>query len=287
MTNKLANKLIIIRGAGDIATGTIHKLWRSGFQLLVLEAAHPSAIRRQVSVCEAVYHGEAVVEDLSACLIRPAYLDRQSLEQEMNRCYLENRVPVLVDPEGESIWRLKPKVVIDAILAKRNLGTNMQMAPLTIALGPGFCAGEDVHFVIETMRGHNLGRIIESGFAMPDTGVPGMIAGYDRQRVMHAPAAGKIRLLSEIGSYVEQGDTIALILSEAGEEIPVLASISGLLRGLITDGFPVSEGLKIADIDPRRDEYENCFTISDKARCIAGSVLELICGALWTEDREQ
>ena len=157
------------------------------------------------------------------------------------------------------------------------------MAPLTIALGPGFAAGSDVHAVIETMRGHNLGRIITQGYAQPNTGIPGKIGGYAAERVIHASHAGVIRCLRAIGDYVQQGETIACIESPDGSH-PVPASITGLIRGLIRDGFEVPRGFKIADIDPRREEYANCFTISDKARCIAGSVLELVCAHVVKQD---
>ena len=150
------------------------------------------------------------------------------------------------------------------------------MAPLTVALGPGFEAGRDVHAVIETMRGHQLGRIIRSGFAQANTGIPGKIAGFAAERVIHAEHTGILRNICAIGDYVQQGEAIAQIETDEGV-FPVPASITGLIRGLIRDGFPVTKGFKIADIDPRREEYANCFTISDKARCIAGSVLELVC----------
>lgn len=198
---------------------------------------------------------------------------------QLHQAWDEEKVPVLVDPEGESIRLLKPKVVVDAILAKKNLGTKKDMAPLTIGLGPGFTAGEDVDVVIETKRGHNLGRIIRQGSAYPNTGIPGIIGGYGAERVMHAPAAGILKNRSKIGDIVEAGQVLAVIEGEAGTtEVP--ATINGLLRGLIRDNYPVTKGFKIADIDPRKEELANCFTISDKARCIAGSVLEVICGAL-------
>ena len=201
------------------------------------------------------------------------------LEQEMERIWKKDGVPVLVDPAGLSIEALRPAVVVDAILAKKNLGTTKEMAPLVIALGPGFTAGEDVDVVIETKRGHNLGRVIRSGSAVPNTGIPGIIGGYGKERVMHAQAEGILRNAASIGDIVEARAVIAEIETENGT-VPVEASLSGLLRGLIRDGYPVTKGFKIADIDPRKEELQNCFTISDKARCIAGSVLEAICGEL-------
>lgn len=275
--------LIVVRGAGDLATGTIHRLKKAGFRLLVLEAEHPAAIRRQVALSEAVYAGSARVEDVEAVRMDVDLAEKKNrkelLEQEMEQIWKKDGVPVLVDPAGLSIAALRPAVVVDAILAKKNLGTTKEMAPLVIALGPGFTAGEDVDVVIETKRGHNLGRVIRSGSAVPNTGIPGIIGGYGKERVMHAQAEGILRNAASIGDIVEARAVIAEIETENGI-VPVEASLSGLLRGLIRDGYPVTKGFKIADIDPRKEELQNCFTISDKARCIAGSVLEVICGEL-------
>ena len=259
--------MIIVRGAGDISTGSIYRLFRAGFPVLALETDHPSAIRRKVAFSEAVYDGTATVENLTAVRIGDA--------EEAEAVLAEGRVPLLVVPAGESIRRLKPDVVVDAILAKKNLGTSMGMAGLTIALGPGFEAGKDVHYVIETMRGHDLGRIISKGAAAPNTGVPGIIGGFGAERVIHAPAAGVFRLRREIADEVRAGETIGSVES-GGEEIPVKTQIAGILRGVLRDGYPVTGGFKLADVDPRLEEKKNCFTISDKARCIAGSVLELV-----------
>ncbi len=260
----LCEELIVVRGGGDIATGTIHRLWRSGFRVLVLELPNPSAIRRRVAVSEAMFQGSTEVEGMRAVRIEcPAELDA---------VLLRNEVPVLQDPAGESISRLRPSVLVDAILAKRNCGTTRGMAPLTIALGPGFTAGVDADFVIETQRGHDLGRIITEGSAAQNTGVPGLIAGQGALRVIHAPESGCIHNRCEIGDIVREGELLATI-----GETEVRASLSGVLRGIIRDGYPVEQGLKIADIDPRISEQKNCSTISDKSRCIAGSVLELLC----------
>ena len=263
--------MIIVRGAGDISTGTIHRLFRAGFPVLALETDHPSAIRRQVAFSEAVYDGTATVEDVTAVRIGDAAEACRILEQ--------GQVPLLVDPAGSAIWRLKPDAVVDAILAKKNLGTTMDMAGLTIALGPGFEAGKDVHYVIETMRGHDLGRIISSGCAAPNTGIPGIIGGYGAERVIHSPAAGVFRLQRKIGDEVQAGEPIGSIRS-GNEEIQVCTKIAGILRGIIRDGYPVTKGFKLADVDPRLEEKKNCFTISDKARCIAGSVLELVTASM-------
>ena len=250
------DSLMIVRGGGDLATGTIHRLWSAGLRVLVLETEHPAAIRRQVSLCEAVYEGETTVEGLRAVRI--------SKQEEAEAVWAQNAVPVLIDPKGESIRTLKPDVVVDAILAKKNLGTTREMAPLTIALGPGFTAGQDVDVVVET-----------------NTGVPGVIGGYAAERVLHSSAQGIFRDLHAIGDFVEAGEAIAKVETPEGEEVLVKTQIAGILRGLLRDGYPVVPGFKVADVDPRKTELENCFLISDKARCIAGSVLELVVVQLW------
>ena len=259
--------LIIVRGGGDLATGTIYKLKKSGFPVLILEVKNPSAIRRNVAFSEAIYQGQQTVEDMTC-------FRADSLQQAENFLQ-EDKLTILVDPKGEAIAKLKPVAVVDAIIAKRNLGTSKTMAPITVALGPGFVAGEDVDAVVETKRGHNLGRVIWSGSAAPNTGVPGLIGGFGKERVMHSPAQGILKNVKKITDTVMKGEVIAVI--ETGSDmVPVEASLDGILRGLIRDGYPVTKGFKIADIDPRSEEYENCFTISDKARCIAGGVLEAI-----------
>lgn len=259
----MINDKVIVRGGGDIASGTIQKLYRSGFKVLVLETERPTAIRRNVAFSEAVYEGETVVEDVKAVLVKDM--------SEIVRAWEDDFIPVAVDMEGKLIDIIKPYVVIDAILAKKNLGTNINMAPITIALGPGFCAGRDVNVVIETMRGHNLGRLIFNGFAMENTGIPGIIAGYAKERVIYSSCDGIIKNIKKIGDIVDKGEVIATV----GDE-DVKANIPGLLRGIIRDGTSVYKGLKIADVDPRLKEIENYNSISDKARCIGGGVLEAI-----------
>ena len=259
--------LIIVRGGGDLATGTIYKLKKCGFPVLILEVANPSAIRRNVAFSEAVYQGSQTVEDMT-CYLADSPASAKAMLQ-------EGKLVVLVDPEGNSIHQLKPLAIVDAILAKKNLGTKKSMAPITVALGPGFTAGIDVDAVIETKRGHNLGKVLRTGSAAPNTGIPGIIGGYGKERVIHSPAAGILRNRTKITDTVSIGDIIAVVETENGS-IPVEATLSGILRGLIRDGYPVTKGFKIADIDPRTDEYQNCFTISDKARCIAGGVVEAI-----------
>lgn len=257
------DNLIIVRGGGDLASGVIHKLFRSGYRILILECAAPSAIRRKVSFCDAVYDGTAAVEGVVSRKI-----------DNLNECetvWSKGEIPLLIDEKGNSILSFHPEVVIDGILAKKNLGTSREMAPVTIALGPGFEAGKDVDYVVETKRGHQLGRIIEKGCAIPNTGIPGMVGGYGKERVIHSPAPGIIRNQAEIADFVKKGQVIAMV-----EDVPVIASLTGVLRGIIHDGYQVFQGMKIADIDPREEEMQNCFTISDKARCIAGGVLEIL-----------
>lgn len=261
------DNLIIVRGGGDLATGTIYKLYQCGFPVLVLETEKPSAIRRNVAFSEAVYQGTQTVEGLTCTLA-------SSLSEAEERLKM-GKLTMLVDPAGTSIDLFRPLIVVDAILAKKNLGTRRDLAPVTVALGPGFTAGVDVDAVVETKRGHNLGRVLYSGAAAPNTGIPGIIGGYGKERVIHSPAAGILRNAAKITDTVEKGQVIAYVETENGK-ISVYATLTGLLRGLIRDGYPVSQGFKIADIDPRLDEYNNCFTISDKARCIAGGVLEAI-----------
>ena len=271
--------LIICRGGGDLATGIVHRLFRAGFPVLVLETDSPAAIRRQVSFSEAVYDGTATVEGVTAERIASA--DRAAVDHVLEA----GRVPLLVDPEGSSIPLLKPDIVVDAIIAKKNLGTAKEMAPLVIGVGPGFTAGEDVDLVVESMRGHNLARIFTTGSALPNTGIPGNIGGFTKERVLHAETAGYMKNIRQIGDIVEKGEEIARIYEKmtedgtfSGSYVSVEASISGIIRGLIREGYHFQKGFKIADIDPRESELVNCFTISDKARSIGGSVLEAVCG---------
>lgn len=260
---KISECLVIVRGGGDLATGTIHCLLSCGFKVLVLETGQPTTIRRLAAFSEVMYEKDTIVEGIRAKCV--------ASEDEMNLCWSSGVLPVVRDPEGIWIHKLKPQVVVDAIIAKKNLGTKIDMAPLVIGLGPGFCAGTDVHIVIETMRGHSLGRILRHGSAIPNTGVPGVIAGVSKERVIHAPYAGVMHEKAAIGDIVRKGEIIACI-----DQMPVYATIDGVLRGLLHGGLTVPKGFKIADIDPRISEKENCITISDKARTIAGGVLQAI-----------
>ncbi|WP_373601096.1 selenium-dependent molybdenum cofactor biosynthesis protein YqeB [Paraclostridium bifermentans] len=261
----MTNKLIIVRGAGDIATGVIHKLNRCGFNVLALEVEKPLSIRRNVCFSEAIYEGEVIIENVKCKFIKS--------KDELSEAFNLGKVCVAIDPEGHFINELKPKVVIDAIIAKRNLGTHINMAPITIGLGPGFSAGKDVDFVIETMRGHDLGRVIDKGIAIKNTGIPGSINGVSSERVIYSKESGIINNICNIGDVVKKNQVIATI-NKGNTIIEIKATIDGVLRGIIRNKSKVNKGLKIADIDPRIDEIKNCDTISDKARCIAGGVLE-------------
>ena len=271
---------VIVRGGGDLATGTAHRLHREGCRVLILETKRPACIRRQVSFCEAVYEGSMEVEGVTAVRMDGSWdLAHQGLEhteelkKEVEKVWAEGKIPVLVDPAGRSIENLHPDVLVDAILAKKNLGTTKEMAPLTIGLGPGFTAGQDVDVVIETMRGSTLGKIYREGSAIPNTGVPGMVAGYSKERVIHAPGSGTFQPEKAIGDLVAKGDVLGFLMPD---HIPVTASMPGLLRGMIREGYPVTKGLKIMDIEPRIGERDLCFQISDKAKKIGDSVYQVI-----------
>ena len=256
------SEIICIRGAGDIATGVIQKFVRSGYRVLALEMDQPTAIRCQAALSAAMVKGEMQVEDIRAKRV-------EGLGKAIEKCWEQGIVPIIADREGKSIPIIKPLAVIDAILAKRNLGTHHKMAPITIGLGPGFSAPEDVDIVIETMRGHNLGRIIRKGQAIPNTGIPGEIGGQSSLRVIHAPETGKVKHFTHIGKWVEQNQPVI----QVGLTV-IRSPFSGMVRGLIAEGTRVERGLKIADIDPRRLEPKACCQISDKARCIGGAALE-------------
>jgi xanthine dehydrogenase accessory factor len=253
--------LIIVRGAGDIASGVIQKLHRCGFPVVALEVEKPSFIRRRVCFGEAIYDGSMEIEGS-----RARYA--MDTEEAMNICR-GGEIAVLIDSQGKSIERLKPMAVVDAILAKKNCGTSRKMAPITIGLGPGFEAGTDVDIAVETMRGHDLGRLIFKGKPQENTGVPGVVGGYGRERVIYSECEGIIVNKRKIGDIVERGDVVATV----GETV-VRAPLGGVIRGLIRSFYRVKKGLKIGDIDPRKEQVKNCFTISDKARNIGGAVLE-------------
>jgi xanthine dehydrogenase accessory factor len=255
--------VVLIRGAGEMASGVAHRLHRSHFKVCMLEILHPVAVRREVSFCEAIYEGEKEVEGVRAKFI--------SKPEEIHSVWREGIIPILVDPEGEKTRRfIEPDVLVDAIMAKKNLGTHIKKAPLVIGLGPGFYAGQDVHVVVETNRGHDQGRVILKGTAEPDTGTPGNIGGYTVERVLRTMKKGIFHPQKSIGDRINKGSVVAVV-----DDFPVMAKISGIVRGLIREGVEVKKGMKVGDIDPR-GKREFCFTISDKARAIGGGVLEAI-----------
>ncbi len=252
--------LTVIRGAGDLATATGRRLHLCGFRVVHLEIARPAAIRRAVAFASAVYDGRITVEDVTA-LLAPDEPGARALIS-------EGHVAVLVDAEAKCLASLEPVLVVDAVLAKRNLGTSRWMAPCVVALGPGFTAGVDAHAVVETCRGHDLGRVYVTGTALPDTGIPGPIGGFGAERVLRAPRDGSFRTQRSIGDAVRAGEIVAEV-----EGVEIRASIAGVLRGLLHPGLEVHAGQKVGDVDPR-GERGLCFTISDKANAVAGGVLE-------------
>jgi len=255
--------LVLIKGAGDLATGVALRLYRSGFPVVMTELAEPLTVRRGAAFGEAVFTGQQIVEEVAARLAPDAATARQLLES--------GAIPVLVDPDAAWRQELQPEALVDAVMAKRNTGTTLADAPFVIALGPGFAAGRDCHAVIETNRGHRLGRVIWQGAAEPDTGVPGEVGGNLRsERVLYAPATGILTATIEIGDVVSTGQLIASV-----EGYEIRAAFPGVLRGLVHPGVRVEAGMKIGDVDPR-GERSHCFTASDKALAIGGGVLEAI-----------
>lgn len=261
------SETIIVRGGGDLATGIIWRLHRVGYRVICLEAPLPTVIRRPVSAAEAVFEGQSRVEGLRFQLLPTGIFPVTA-----------RTVPVWVDPQGESIADLAPDIVVDAIMAKRKTGTHSAMAPKVIAIGPGFVAGEDVHCVVETLRGHSLGRVLYRGAAAPNTGVPGVIGGESDRRIVRAPHEGRLRPMRKIGDVVAAGDVLGYV-----GETPVMAAIGGLLRGLIHPSVPLKPKMKIGDIDSRNEEG-SWLTISDKAMAVAGGVLEAILADLPKKD---
>jgi len=262
-SRKIEDLIILIRGAGEMASGVAHRLHQSHFKICMVEIPHPLAVRREVSFCEAIYEGEKEVEGVLATLI--------SKPQEITSTWGKGKIPLLIDTDGKKTRSfLKPEVLIDAIMAKKNLGTQINDAPLVIGLGPGFTTEKDVHIVIETNRGNNLGKVILNGTAEPDTGIPGEVGGYTLERLLRTMKQGIFRPHKSIGERVSKGSVVAVV-----DDFPVIAKISGVVRGLLRDGIEVKKGMKVGDIDPR-GKKEFCFTISDKARAIAGGALEAI-----------
>jgi len=267
MTETIKELIIAIKGAGEMATGLAWRLFQSNFKnIFMMEIENPMAVRRRVSFCEVIHDdkidGKIIVEGVEA---------KKALQpDDFQTAWDSSCIPVIVDPDWISIKAIRPHVVVDAIIAKKNLGTNLSEAPLVIGLGPGFEAGRDVHMVIETNRGHNLGRIILNGCAEPNTGAPGNINGYTKKRVLRSPCSGIFKSSLTIGTLVKQNNVVGHV-----DRKPVVAQIDGVLRGQIRNNTMVTEHLKIGDIDPRGNR-QHCTTISEKARAIGGSVLEAI-----------
>jgi selenium-dependent molybdenum hydroxylase system protein, YqeB family len=260
---------ILIKGAGEMATGVAVRLYRAGFtSLLLLETDKPLAVRRAVSFCEAIYDGKQEVEGIPA--------ERLESRGELEKIWSRRAVAVMADPGWSALSWFSPRVCVDAVIAKRNLGTHLEDAPLVVAMGPGFAAGQDAHCVVETNRGHNLGRIFRTGSAEANTGVPGAIGGFTTERVLRAPTDGVVEQCREIGESVQAGDVVCRV---TGLDVP--AAIAGVVRGCIRSGIQVRNGVKLGDIDPRNNRLY-CFTVSEKARALGGSVLEAICADLFT-----
>lgn len=254
--------LILIKGAGDIATGIAVRLKNAGMQVVMTEIAIPTTVRRSVAFSRAVYEGSAVVENITAKLV----LDFAQIPAILQR----DEIPVLIDPRCEVLKSIHFDAVVDSILAKKNLSTDPTQAPVVIGVGPGFSVPQDCHCVIETQRGHDLGRCIYQGCAAKNTGIPGEIGGYTVERLLRAPCDGIFHPILAIGDAVKAGQTVAMV-----DDQPVTAQIDGIVRGLLQDNVPVKAGMKSGDIDPRGC-YEHCFTVSDKARAVGGGALEAI-----------
>ena len=254
--------LILIRGGGDLASGIAVRLVKSGFQVVITELPEPLTVRRAVSFAEAVDEKRVQVEGVTGeFVLQPG---------EIKRVLQSGAVPVLVDPDLTFLDQIQPDVVVDARMLKTAPGAGKELATLVIGLGPGFVADENCHAVIETNRGHHLGRVIWSGPPQKDTGIPGEVGGYGSARVLRAPITGKVQTGAQIGDRVKQGAMIALVGDQA-----VFAPFDGILRGLIKSGSVVDEGTKIGDVDPR-DDPTIWSQISDKSRAIGGAVLEAI-----------
>lgn len=254
--------MVLIKGAGDLATGIAYRLKKSGFDVVMTEIHKPTTVRRTVAFSQAVFDNEIAIEGIKGIKVN-----------NINEIYEEIRegnIPIIIDEKAEVIKELRPDVVVDAIIAKKNLGTSIEDAPIVIGVGPGFEAKVDCHLVVETKRGHYLGKVIEEGSAIPNTGVPGNIGGYTKERIIRASSNGKIKPVVAIGDFVKKGDIVAYI-----DGVEVLAEIDGIVRGMLQEGIEVFKGMKSGDIDPRC-EKDHCFTISDKARSIGGGVLEAI-----------
>lgn len=275
ITSSIHYPLVALKGAGDLATGVMHRLVLAGFPVLATELPEPTVVRRTVSFAEAVYSGKMTVEGITARLA--------DSPEAITTLLANHQIPILIDPDGTVFQQLHPTVLVEATLSKHNSGITLRDAPIVVALGPGYEAGRDVHAVVETNRGHNLGRVYYQGKAEPNTGVPGAIGGYTRERLLKAACAGKLYGVHQIGDMVQADEIVAHIHAATcpgtpctcQQPVPVKTAIPGVLRGLLRDGLTVTPGFKVGDIDPRAAP-EHCFSISDKSRAIGGGVLEAI-----------
>jgi xanthine dehydrogenase accessory factor len=253
--------LVMVKGGGDLGSGVTVRLFRSGFPVVITELPQPMVVRRTVAFAEAVYTGETAIEGLVA--------RRVDRVEHIWPTLKEGQIPVIIDPEAHVVQERRPTVLVDAIVAKRNTGTKLSDAPIVIALGPGFEAGVDAHAIVETNRGHNLGRVLWSGRAEPNTGIPSPVDGYTEERVLRAPVGGVVSVANKtIGEFVQNDEVVAWV-----DGTPVIATVSGVLRGLINEGIKVGKGVKLGDIDPR-GQPDYCFTTSDKVLAVGGGVLE-------------
>ena len=268
--------LVIVRGGGELASGTIHALYRAGFKVLVLEQKQPSATRRRVAFSEAMYRGESKVERIVCHKAKNLIEAKDRLKK--------GELVMLEDPNARCVKALKPQVLVDAILSHSTNGTTKDMAEHTIALGPGFCAGRDVDVVVETMRGHNLGRLIYEGYSARSQDIYSSTVGAsaNMEHLIFAPEEGTVDILSTISLMVKKGEPLAQLHTPDGRTIEIKATIDGVLRGALHKGSKVKKDQKIADIHPTMGQEER-FTISDKARCVAGSVLEAVM--VWEQKR--
>lgn len=260
--------LVLMRGGGDIASGAVYRLRRAGYPIVISEIAIPTMIRREVCYGNAVHRGEMILE---------RFVARHVSLNEVKDTLAQEIIPVVTSSYEELLDTLKPEIVVDAILSKKNLGTKRDDAELVIGVGPGFTAGEDVDVVIETMRGHSLGRCIYDGPAQPNTGIPGNVGGYTHERVIHSPKAGLFTAKRHIGDSVQANEVIGYV-----DEEPVRAKITGILRGILKSGLIVSDHFKLADVDARCEE-SHCYSISDKSLAVGGGVLEAVTA--WDYER--
>ena len=281
---ELNKKLILVRGAGDLASGIMWSLAYAGLRVVAIEIEKPSCIRTEVSFSNAIYDGVKTLNGITCVHTKDI--------NEIEAIHESGKIALMIDKEAKILKTIKFDVVVDAILAKKNTGTTIDMADIVIGVGPGFTVGKDCHYAVETMRGHNLGTIYESGSPIADTGIPGLIASHSSDRVMHSPSEGIFHNVHKIGDIVMKGDVLSKIEEcidgkPTGRQSELHASIDGLLRGILRDGFYAKKGLKCADIDPRISEHDNSFTISDKSRAIGNATLTAVLHGLSAiEERE-